>query len=75
EFAAAFRARFQHPKDAWPHVSLTYGPQTLMQGWTSLDSERLDEEMTTLIRLFIPAATIIDELLDARKAAEPTRLA
>lgn len=74
EFAEAFRARFQHQKDAWPQVSLDYGPQTLMQGWISLDSERLDEEMTALIRLFIPVATIIDELLDARKAANLTPL-
>jgi len=70
EFAAAFRARFQHQKDAWPHVSLEYGPQTLMQGWISLDSGHADEEMASLIRLFIPAAIIIDELLDARKAAD-----
>lgn len=68
EFAAAFRARFQHQKDDWPNVSLEYGPQTLMQGWIALDSGHADEEMTALIRLFIPAATIIDELLDARKA-------
>ncbi len=72
EFAEAFRARFLPKKDAWPHVSLEYGPQTLMQGWVSLDSERLDKEMTALIRLFIPAAALIDELLDARKAIGAT---
>jgi hypothetical protein len=67
EFAAAFRERFSRQKSVWPEVSVTYGPQTLMQGWIALDEDRLEEEVVRLVHLFIPLSDTIDDLLDQRK--------
>ena len=59
EFAAAFRAKFEPA--SWPNISTDFGPQTLMQGWISTDSN-LDE----LIAKFVEMHQLIDELLKER---------
>jgi len=60
EFAAEFRARFEAA--GWPNVSVSFGPQTLMQGWVSSEAE-LDE----VIARFCSMCVLIDELLMGSK--------
>jgi hypothetical protein len=67
EFVAAFRARLARQKAIWPHISVDYGPQTLMQGWIALDDARLEQDVAKLINQFVPLAAVIDDLLEQRK--------
>ena len=64
EFADAFRTAFAAAPSDWPHVSIDYGPQTLMQGW--IDLENLENDAAVLVSRFIPLAELIDSLLDER---------
>lgn len=66
EFAAAFRSAAGEAVRDWPHVSMDYGPQTLMQGWIELDSPRFEDDIADLVRRFIPLAELVDKLLDQR---------
>jgi hypothetical protein len=75
EFAAAFRARFKSQKNAWPEVSVAYGPQTLMQGWIAWDDGRSAEDIAQLIHRFVPLSDTIDELLAQRKKLSSGELA
>ena len=75
EFAAAFRARFNPQKNAWPEVSVAYGPQTLMQGWIAWNDDRIAEDVAQLIHRFIPLSDTIDELLAQRKRLSSGELA
>lgn len=66
EFAAAFRSAFAGSSGDWPHVSTDYGPQTLMEGWVDLVSDKMETDVDALIRGFLPLADVIDHLLDQR---------
>lgn len=66
EFAAAFRDGFATHATGWPNVSTNHGPQTLMQGWGSLDELSFEREVADLVRRFVPLSSAIDTLLDAR---------
>jgi hypothetical protein len=60
-FARAFRRRFKTV--GWPNISLDYGPQTLMQGWSPLDPLTFGQDVLDLIEHFIAVIPLIDELL------------
>jgi len=68
EFAEAFRRRFSPQLNSWPNASVKFGPQTLMQGWITLEPDRLEADVEKLIRRFVPLARTIDELLAGRKS-------
>ncbi len=67
-FASEFRDRFQllPSAGAWPHLELSYGPQTLLQGWTDLDSspEQLRSDVLGLMTLFTEVAPLLDAMLE-----------
>jgi hypothetical protein len=66
-FAAAFRAEFASVSKDRPNVSTDYGPQTLMQGWITLNEARLQEDTVNLVRRFIPLSRMIDIPLDQKR--------
>ena len=69
EFAIAFRERFSAFEERWPNVSTQYGPQTLMQGWQTIDLEDFDAEVVLLVNQFLQIDFIISGLLAERKSS------
>lgn len=67
EFAEAFRLKFTSFESKWPNVDVRFGPLTLMEGWVSIDQEKIPEILTHLTLLFLEIEFIIDELLEERK--------
>ena len=63
-FAEEFRRRFASLQREWPHVSLEYGPLTLMQGWIEVDGA---DEIRGLMRQFEQVSPLLDELLEQRR--------
>src|SRR5208283_2840856 len=52
DFASEFRKGFASMHNAWPKVSVDYGPQTLMQGWIEVDSNTLEKDIVVLLERF-----------------------
>jgi hypothetical protein len=67
EFADAFRLRFKTFEKEWPNVSVNYGPLTLMEGWITIDEEKLEGIILDLAHKFSEIAFIIDDLLAERR--------
>jgi len=67
DFAADFRAEFAAVQGEWPHVSVAFGPQTLMQGWIDDQTPDFEGAITDLVRRFIALSPLIDGLLDRRR--------
>ena len=67
KFAEAFRDKFRKYKDQWPHVSVSYGPQTLMQGRIEINPDSFEDDIISLINRFLKIEYIIEELLAERK--------
>lgn len=67
DFAEQFRDRFASLQDAWPNLSLKYGPRTLMQGWIGMSPSTAREEMLALVERFEPVSRLIDGLLESRR--------
>jgi len=67
KFAEAFRDKFIKYKDQWPNVSVSYGPQTLMQGWIEINKNSFEADIIALIIRFLEIEFIIEELLEERK--------
>jgi hypothetical protein len=70
DFATAFRSRFDAFKEAWPNVSVNFGPLTLMEGWTTIEGDHYENIITELVYKFLDITFIIDELLEERKAKQ-----
>jgi hypothetical protein len=51
----------------WPNVRTEFGPQTLMQGWISIENLENHLPILDLMVRFQALAPIIDHLLDLRK--------
>jgi hypothetical protein len=69
EFADAFRSAFAIDQHSWKNVSVSHGPQTLMQGHMPLIQENFEMEVDRLVKKFIPLCITIDRLLQSRKKA------
>jgi hypothetical protein len=67
DFANDFRKGFAASRDAWPNVSVDYGPLTLMQGWIKVDSNRLEKDIVVLMERFKQVSQLIDRLLESRR--------
>jgi len=67
KFAEAFRDKFMKYKDQWPNVSVSYGPQTLMQGRIEINTDSFEADIIALIIQFLEIEYIIVELLEERK--------
>ncbi len=66
DFAREFQESFQSLPNAWPNVSVQYGPQTLMQGWIEVVPESFERDVRSLIAEFEAASVVIDTLLAKR---------
>lgn len=62
-FADSFREKFKKIEQKWENLSVQFGPQTLMEGWISLNDEKIHEDILHLIYNFIEIAPLIDETL------------
>lgn len=69
EFADDFRSVFAADQHSWKNVSVSHGPQTLMEGYMPLVQENFEREVDGLIKKYIPLCSVIDKLLEARKKA------
>lgn len=67
EFADDFRSAFARDQHSWKNVSVSYGPQTLMQGHIPLIQEDFEMDVDRLVKKFIPLCTTIDKILESRK--------
>jgi hypothetical protein len=67
DFANDFRKHFASVRDAWPNVSVDFGPLTLMQGWIKVDPKSLETEALALLERFQLLSPLIDRLLGARR--------
>jgi len=68
DLAADFRRAFERVREAWPNVSVDYGPQTLMQGWIEIDAKSFRADVVSLLHRFEELSPIIDNLLEKRVA-------
>jgi hypothetical protein len=67
DFAHDFRDAFASLRDAWPNVSVDFGPLTLMQGYIELVPKSLEEDILVLLQRFKPVSRLIDRLLESRR--------
>jgi hypothetical protein len=67
DFANDFREGFVSMRDAWPNVSVDYGPLTLMQGWIEIDPRSFGEDILGLMERFKQVSPLIDRLLESRR--------
>jgi hypothetical protein len=67
DFASDFRKSFASMSDAWPNVSVDYGPLTLIQGWIEIDSNNLEEDILVLMECFEHLSPLIDRMLESRR--------
>ncbi len=63
KFAAEFREHFEPLREQWPAVSVSYGPQTLFQGFVGCTEDEVEATAYDLVRMFIPLGSIVDSLL------------
>ena len=66
-FATDFRQQFKAFEHNWPNVSTNFGPQTLMQGWQTVDLEAATEDIFKIAKKFIEIDILIDNLLTNRR--------
>jgi hypothetical protein len=67
DFASAFRNSFASMRNAWPNVSVDFGPQTLMEGWIKADPVHCEKEVLGLMEAFQSLSPLIDRLLESRR--------
>jgi hypothetical protein len=67
DFANDFRDGFASMRDAWPNVSVDYGPLTLMQGCIEIVPKVFEENILVLLERFKPVSRLIDRLLESRR--------
>ena len=66
-FADDFRTRFKDFEHQWKNVSVKFGPQTLMQGWTKIDLENFQDKTLMLAKQFFQIYFLIDKTLEIFK--------
>lgn len=69
-FAQDFRNEFLKYQKDWPHVSVDFGPLTLMEGWVDLKAEDLQKNIEDLAQKFIKISSIIDASLAPYKKSK-----
>jgi hypothetical protein len=67
DFANDFRDAFASMRDAWPNVSVDFGPLTLMQGYIQIAPKSFERDILRLLDRFKPVSHLIDRLLDSRR--------
>lgn len=63
KFAEAFRNNFKNFEHKWENVSVKFGPLTLMEGWTRLNSSNLQWQVMELSNGFLGMEHLIDDTL------------
>ncbi len=64
DFAQNFRKEFSIHQSEWPNVSVDYGPLTLLEGWTELNKDTIEQNIHELVQKFLKISPVIDNLLD-----------
>ena len=67
KFADDFRELFNNIEHNWPNVSTKFGPQTLMQGWKTVELNYLKEDILEIANKFFEIDILIEDLLIHRK--------
>ena len=67
DFANDFRDGFAPMRDAWPNVSMGFGPLTLMQGWIDIVPKEFEEDVFVLLEPFKLVSCLIYRLLASRR--------
>lgn len=64
EFANGFRRDFKKYEQNWENISVKFGPLTLMEGWTELKEENLENNILKLANNFLKIEYLIDKTLE-----------
>jgi hypothetical protein len=68
DFCRSFRTEFEKVNAAWPNVSTSQGPLTLMQGWFEIGGQSFAADVLSFMNHFDGKVTpIIDHLLAQRR--------
>jgi len=63
KFAETFRNSFKIFEPKWENVRVNFGPLTLMEGWTKIDSETFQNDIFKLANDFLEIEYLIDDTL------------
>lgn len=66
-FATSFREKFKKFEHKWGNVSVDFAPQTLMQGWITLNKEKVQKDVLDLANNFLEVEHLIDKTLSEFK--------
>lgn len=64
EFANSFRRDFKKYEQDYENISVKFGPLTLMEGWTKLKEENLENSILKLANNFLKIEYLIDKTLE-----------
>lgn len=73
KFATAFREGFEREQNAWPNVSVDFGPQTLFEGFVETALPAVESQIVSLASAFHPLGKRIDDLLAQSEKPKPAR--
>jgi hypothetical protein len=63
KFASIFRDSFKAFEHKWKNVSVDFGPQTLMEGWQSIDMENFQNDILELANNFLEIEYLVDDTI------------
>ena len=63
KFAGIFRDSFKAFEHKWKNVSVDFGPQTLMEGWQSIDTENFQNDILELANNFLEIEHLVDDTI------------
>lgn len=63
KFAEAFRKDFKKFEHQWQNVNVAFGPLTLMEGWTEMNIDNIENEIIVLANNFLKIDGLIDAIL------------
>lgn len=62
-FANSFRKKLTPLKKLWPNISTDFAPQTLMEGWTTLSPQNLQNDIFQLANNFLSIENLVEKTL------------
>lgn len=64
DFAEKFRNKFSKYQKDWKNVNINLGPLTLMEGWTNLNLDTIQNDLSDLTQNFLEIGFLIDDTLN-----------
>jgi hypothetical protein len=67
KFADTFRDSFKDFEHKWENISVNFGPLTLMEGYTKLEENNLENTVLELAKKFLEIVGLVDDSLKSFK--------